>query len=208
MFEGIVCFAMLPLMINIERRWSLPVILGSVVLLLSGTGLFLMANFDARATIPPASPSGNLTMPGAPTSTEGMPQWSEWDDLGGSFNAGPSVASWGVNRLDVFARAAGQIMVHRTYNGTKWYPPDDLGPAIAGGPGAVASGQNRLDIFVRGADNQLWQKSWSRGWMGYFPLGGFLTSSPTVSSWGRNRLDVFVRGSDNALYHKSWTGTG
>ena len=73
-----------------------------------------------------------------------------------------------------------------------------------GGPGAVARGPDRLDIFVRGADNQLWQKSWNGGWMGYFPLGGFLTSSPSVTSWAPNRLDVFVRGSDNGLYHKSW----
>ena len=66
--------------------------------------------------------------------------------------------------------------------------PEDLGAAISGGPGAVARGVDRLDIFVRGADNQLWQKAWNGGWMGYFPLGGFLTSSPTASSWAPNRL--------------------
>ena len=89
------------------------------------------------------------------------------------------MASWSANRLDVFARGAGQTMLHRAYNGTKWYPAEDLGAAIVGGPGAVARGPDRLDIFVRGADNQLWQKSWNGGWMGYFPLGGFLTSSPS-----------------------------
>ena len=49
---------------------------------------------------------------------------------------GPSVTSWSVNRLDVFARAAGQTMLHRAYNGTKWSAADDLGPAIVGGPGS------------------------------------------------------------------------
>ena len=45
---GILCFVVLPHMINTQRRWSLPVILGSVVLLLAGTGLFLIARPAAR----------------------------------------------------------------------------------------------------------------------------------------------------------------
>ena len=192
-------------MINTQRRWPLPVILGSVVLLLAGTGLFLTVRDDVRATPPPSS-SGKSPPTPATTPQESGRQWSDWDDLGGSFNAGPSVTSWSVNRLDVFARAPGQTMLHRAYNGSKWSAPDDLGPAMVGGPGAVARGSDRLDIFVRGADNQLWQKSWNGGWMGYFPLGGFLTSSPSVTSWAPNRLDVFVRGSDNGLHHKSWDG--
>ena len=116
------------------------------------------------------------------------------------------MASWGVNRLDVFVeQPARPCCIGRTTarNGTRLRIS---GAAILGGPGAVARGADRLDIFVRGADNQLWQKAWNGGWMGYFPLGGFLTSSPSASSWAPNRLDVFVRGSDNALYHKSWDG--
>ena len=46
----------LPHMINTHRRWSLLVILGSVVLLLAGTGLFLIVRPAARAAAPPASP--------------------------------------------------------------------------------------------------------------------------------------------------------
>jgi hypothetical protein len=143
-------------MINTQRRWPLPVILGSVVLLLAGTGLFLTARHDARATTPAPSPSGKSPPTPSTTPPESGPQWSDWDDLGGFFSAGPSVTSWSVNRLDVFARAGGQTMLHRAYNGSTWSAPDDLGRAIVGGPGAVARGPDRLDIFVRGADNQLW----------------------------------------------------
>ena len=174
-------------MINTQHRWSLPVILGSVVLLLAGTGLFLIVRPAARATATPPAPNPSskptATTP-SPTPSQGGPQWSDWDDLGGSFNAGPSVASWSANRLDVFTRGAGQIMLHRAYDGTKWHPAEDLGAAIVGSPAAVARWADRLDVFVRGADNQLWQKSWNGGWMGYFPLGGFLTSSPP---WLRGR---------------------
>ena len=38
------------LMINTQRRWSLAVILGSVILLLSGTGLFLIMRETAGGT--------------------------------------------------------------------------------------------------------------------------------------------------------------
>jgi len=195
-------------MINTHRRWSRALIFGSAVVLLVGTGLTLITRHDVRAIASPVVPSAPPPQLASPAVSETVPQWSDWDDLGGSFNAGPSVAAWSVNRLDVFLRGSGQTMLHRAYNGTKWYPVENLGPSVLGGPGAVARGPDRIDIFVRGADNQLWQKKWNGGWMGYFPLGGFLTSSPAVSSWAPNRLDVFVRGSDNALYHKSWDGIG
>jgi hypothetical protein len=122
---------------------------------------------------------------------------------------GAGVASWGVHRLDVFAQAAGQTMLHQTYDGKFWYPADDLGPAIVGSPGAVAWGPDRLDVFVRGTDNQLWQMAYTGGsWVGYYPLGGSLTSSPAVASWGRTGSMSFMRGDDNALYHVWWNGFG
>ena len=119
---------MLHHMINNHRRWSLLAILVSVVLLLAGTGLFMIVRHDGRAT--PSLPASQEPPPAlSPTPLETGPQWSDWNDLGGSFNAGPSVASWSAGRLDVFARA-GQSMLHRAYDGSKWHPPEYLGPAI------------------------------------------------------------------------------
>ena len=181
-------------MIKVHRRWRLPAILGSAVLLLATTGLFLLLRPAAPAATPFVTPISSPTPSATPSSTPTGPQWSDWEDLGGPFTSAPSVASWSVKRLDVFAQSSGQTLLHLSYDGKSWYPADDLGPAIVGGPGAVAWGPDRLDIFVRGTDNQLWQKAWGNGaWVGYFPLGGFLTSSPSVSSWGENRLDVFVK---------------
>ena len=73
-----------------------------------------------------------------------------------------------------------------------------------GGPGAVARRADRLDIFVRGADDQLWQKAWNGGWMGYYPLGGLLTSSPAVASGMEE-----VRGSSplSSTHYFPWSGT-
>ena len=154
---------MLPHMINTHRRWSRALIFGSAVVLLVGTGLTLITRHDVRAIASPVVPSAPPPQLASPAVSETVPQWSDWDDLGGSFNSGPSVAAWSVNRLDVFLRGSGQTMLHRAYNGTKWYPVENLGPSVLGGPGAVARGPDRIDIFVRGADNQLWQKKWNGG---------------------------------------------
>src|SRR4029450_7438430 len=121
-------------MINTHRRSSLLVILATAVLLLAGTGLFLISRPTARATTPPPSPFSEwpATFSAAPSGSS--PQWSDWDDLGGSFNAGPSVTSWSLNRLDVFVRAAGQTMLHRAYNGRNGMRPRTLEPPWLGGP--------------------------------------------------------------------------
>ena len=161
-------------MIKVHRRWRLPAILGSAVLLLATAGLFLLLRPAAPAATPFVTPVPSPTPSATPTSTPTGPQWSDWEDLGGSFTSAPSVASWSVKRLDVFAQSSGQTLLHLAYDGKSWYPADDLGPAIVDGPGAVARGPDRLDIFVRGTDNQLWQRPGCNGaWVGYFRWAGF-----------------------------------
>jgi len=153
-------------MINVHRRWRLAAILGGFVLLLASVGLFVMLRPAVPAATPVAIPTMSATPSPTPSPTPTASQWTEWEDLGGSFTSGPSVTSWGVNRLDVFAQATGQTLLHHAYDGNTWYPPEDLGPAMVGGPGGVAWGPNRLDVFLRGTDNQLWQRSWAGAWVG------------------------------------------
>ena len=52
---------MLPHMINTQHRWPLPVILGSVVLLLAGTGLFLTGAMKSALPRQPQSLGGVTT---------------------------------------------------------------------------------------------------------------------------------------------------
>ena len=98
--------------------------------MLASIGLFL----TLRPAVPVATsveiPTASATPSPTPSPTPTGPQWSEWEDLGGSFTSAPSVASWGVNRLDVFAQAAGQTMLHQAYDDETWYPAADLGPAM------------------------------------------------------------------------------
>jgi hypothetical protein len=126
---------------------------------------------QSRASELPTTPS--------PTSSPHSPRWIVWDDLGG-FNAGPSVASWSANRLDVFVRGARQTMLHRPYNRAKCTQRS-----------RGSRGRPTRHFRARRSD-QRWQEAWNGGWMGYYPGGGLLTSSPAVASWAPNRLDVFV----------------
>src|SRR5215217_6235758 len=109
-------------MINTHRRWSLPLIFGSAVLLLVGTGLFLIVRHDARAATPSVGPLSTPPQTASPSPSESIPQWSDWDDLGGSFNARTGVGGWSLDRVGLFLRGAWQNMLHRAYNGTKLYP--------------------------------------------------------------------------------------
>jgi len=133
-----VCWVVPPVLINVHRRWLLPAILGGAILLLASTGLFLMLRPTAPAAATRPVPSSEPTPTATTSPTPTGPQWSEWENLGGSFTSAPSIASWSVNRLDLFAQAPGQTLLHQAYDGTTLYPADDLGPAIVGGPGAVA----------------------------------------------------------------------
>lgn len=138
--------------------------------------------------------------------------WYQWEDLGGTLTSGTDVASWGANRLDVFARGADQSLMHRYYDGTSWSAWESLGGILAGRPGAVSVASGQIDVFVRGTDNQLWHRPYAGGsWLAWESLGGAITSAPSVASWAAGRFDVFARGADSSLLHKwyngvSWSG--
>jgi len=127
---------------------------------------------------------------------------------GSAFNDDPAVSSWGINRLDVFARGTDSTLWHRWWDGSSWSGWESLGGVLSSSPSAVSWGYNRIDVFAMDKDNAIVHKWWDgTSWSGWESLGGTWTSAPSVSSWGENRLDVFVRGTDNALWHKWWDGS-
>jgi hypothetical protein len=137
--------------------------------------------------------------------TYGIP----WHSLGGRFYSGPAVASWGVNRLDVFARGTDNALWHKAWVGTgwsEWYPRGGL---VLSDPAAVSWGPNRIDVVALGERAAIHHKAWTgTEWSPWSSLGGRFTSGPAIASWGEGRLDVFARGGDNALWHKAWINTG
>lgn len=133
---------------------------------------------------------------------------TQWATLGGTLSSGPGVASWGPNRIDLFARDNNNALIHSWWNGAAYSGWESLGGVITSDPAAVSWGPNRIDVFARGQDNALWHKWWNgTSWSGWSSLGGVLSSSPGASSWSSGRLDVFAKGQDNALWHRWWDGT-
>merc|ERR1711939_691882 len=130
-----------------------------------------------------------------------------------------SVASWSLNRLDLFGLGTDNQVYHKFWDakdGSVWRPSargwEALGGTFTDSPTAVSWGPSRLDLFGLGTDNQVYHKSWDakdgRVWrpsiQNWETLGGTFTDSPTAVSWGPSRLDLFGLGTDNQVYHKSW----
>src|SRR5579871_3437183 len=101
---------------------------------------------------------------------EWLPSPTEWEALGGVFNSPPAVASWGVNRLDIFGLGTNNEMFHKAWDGREWLHSPRGWEALGGvfdSPPAVASwGVNRLDIFGLGTNDEMFHKAWDgREWL-------------------------------------------
>ena len=152
---------------------------------------------------PPIVPSGALIWP-----LGRNPEWRGWQDLGGTLQCAPAVASWAAHRLDVFAKGTDQQLGHRWWDGSAWHGWQTLGGQFKGSPAAVSWGANRIDVFVRGMDDHLGHLWWNgSSWHGWQDLGGPIKSGPAAASWGSNRLDIFAAGSDSHLEHRWWNGS-
>ena len=134
----------------------------------------------------------------------GVPFWpvaSNWfsDNLGGTITSDPDISSWGLDRVDVFAKGTENALWTRTWNGSAWSVWGFLGGTLTSGPGAVSWGNNRIDVVARAANGSVAHWWWNGA--GWFTdnLGGTTPSDPELSSWGPDRLDVFVRGAENSL---------
>ncbi|HZM78958.1 MAG TPA: hypothetical protein VFC19_24785 [Candidatus Limnocylindrales bacterium] len=117
------------------------------------------------------------------------------------------VASWGVNRLDLFAKGTDGTLKHKIYNG-RWSGWESLGGSITSGPSAVSWGPGRLDVVARGVNGDVQHIGYFNGnWGVWGSLGGGIVGEPSITSWGDHHLDIYVRGTNNATYHKAYTGS-
>lgn len=134
-------------------------------------------------------------------------QTPTFESLGGALTSGADAASWGADRLDVFARSPDNALSHIWWDGRAWSGWEGLGGVLNSDPAAIAWGPNRLDVFARGSDGALWHKWWDgSSWSGWESLGGILSSAPDAASWSAGRLDVVVAGTDRGLWHRWWDG--
>jgi hypothetical protein len=187
--------------------------------------------FTTLSTVPvPANPiyvenfpmSYAQLLPVPPT-----PMWHDWESLGspqGQSINGPAAASWGPNRLDVFAQGATDFELKHIWWDGAWSAWESLGGSLTSDPAAVSWGPGTIDVFARGPDNALWHNWYFNGWRGWEsmgapvstawngtpihdngpwqnlspPPGGGLTSKPAVVSTGPGQLTVFVQANSPA----------
>jgi len=150
------------------------------------------------------------------------PSRSDWLPLGGPEDGGglfgtPGVASWGPDRLDLFALGAGNSMHHLAWMGQHWQEKwQPLGGIFITPPTVTSWGPGRLDVFALGLHGGAWWKTWDEARGGWDPpnepdakwlsLGGCFIGRLAAMSWGPGRLDVFGVGTDSTAYHRAWQG--
>lgn len=146
-----------------------------------------------------------------PTSAaSAMPRFWDWESLGGNFQGAPTVASWGVGRMDVFVRGADDQLWQRYadfgWQGG-WYPLGAPPGGLKSAPAAVSWGPDRIDIVGVGGDKALWHK-WFDGsaWSGWESMGGVWDQPATIASLRNDRLDILATGQNHLVYRKRWTG--
>jgi hypothetical protein len=102
--------------------------------------------------------------------------WHGWTNLGGCITGAPTISSWGINRLDVFAQGcpANGTVNHIYYNGTSWSSWETLPSAgsVVTSYGATSWGTNRIDIFGLESNGDLMHQYYNgTGWSSWEDLG-------------------------------------
>ena len=131
-------------------------------------------------------------------------QWLNWETLGGTCVSSPAVASWGEDRIDVFAIGTDSKLYHKYWSDRKWSNWIAFKDSTCiYKPAAVSWGKNRIDVFAIGIDKQVYQNSWTGSeWAGWQNLGGTCIHGVAATSWGEGRIDLFSVGTNSVIYHK------
>jgi hypothetical protein len=157
----------------------------------------------------PPAPAGSPPPPPPPP----PPTWhlDNLGTLGGgkSLTEDPDVASWGGNRLDVFARASDGTMVHKWWGGTGWSSWETLGSPgeFLSGVGAVGQTGNRVDAVARSTGNSVVDMFYLGGTWHTENFGGTTSGDPDFSSANGANDDIWIRGASGTLEHRWWMGS-
>ena len=131
--------------------------------------------------------------------------------IGGRILFGPAVASWGGNRLDVFAIGTDQRLYHNAGSTDgPWGGWQDLGGTLTTSPAVVSFAPGQLTVYSRGGNGELWTISWTGNrWTDWSSLGGDVTSAPgAVVDRDSGHATVGARASDGRLWELRFDSQG
>jgi hypothetical protein len=86
--------------------------------------------------------------------------WSDWEDLGGSLAATPSVVSWGPGRLDGFGLGADGAIWHYWWDNGAWSGRESFAGDFTSGPTAISPAPDRIALLAAGTDGDIYDRSW------------------------------------------------
>lgn len=119
-------------------------------------------------------------------------------------------SSWGVGRLNVFARGNDNRLWQAFYDGsnwTGWFKPVGDNGTLNSAPESASWEPGHVAVFTRGTDGGVYWLNYdqrrSGNWTGWNRIGcpaDSIVWDPRTGSRGCHRLDVFGRGTDNKLY--------
>jgi hypothetical protein len=127
--------------------------------------------------------------------------WGGWVSLGGSTNAGPSVASWfDTSRTFVVARGDDNALwaTELTASGPVGWV--SVGGELSSDPDASIGADGVLYVTARGANGETFINAYNgTTWGGWAGLGGVTTSGPSIAYNGGQGY-ILTRGGDNAIW--------
>jgi hypothetical protein len=142
-------------------------------------------------------------------------QDTHWRDLSDNHNidVSPAAASWGPNRIDLFAVWHRQVH-HRSYDNGTWNPwAENLEGITDNAPAAASWKAQRVDVLVQTTDRfmarRFWEAGVTNGWSAWENIGGripMLFSAPAAVATAPNRIDCFGRGPNDRLVHTWYQG--
>ncbi len=107
--------------------------------------------------------------------------WADWESLWGTLASDPAAASWGENRIDVFAMGPDRSLRHICYD-----------TSLGGYEGGWQDWES-----LSAPETPAWDGTPAQteddGWQALSPAAGYgLVSKPAAISWGPNSIRVFV----------------
>lgn len=141
-----------------------------------------------------------------------LPHGREVENLGGKFISGPAVASWGSNRLDVFAVRDDWTIGHKIWDGHSWsqwhtVPLDVSDFYFPVGLTPVVWRENQIDLIGTCVHGHVHQNTWDgTRWVGWKRHGSSVLNSTAVANWGVDKIDIIAQGNNDEYVYKHWDG--
>ena len=135
--------------------------------------------------------------------------------ISGRLESGPSVVSWGLNRLDVFTSDASGLVHHIYWDGSAWSKWENFQCTFSPSLTVSSWGENRIDVFATSKAlaevdvtlrHMYWDGSQWSDWEDMTAVEDVI-QGVSVTSWLPNRIDIVAQTSTGGLSYKLWDGS-